>query len=80
MIKFEIAEGPYSGPDAVLQFGKYLSFNARPDYRFTENDYSLDIFFLPYVNCDVLLAYKCKRNKKYKNGLYRVVILKEIKK
>ncbi len=79
MIKFEISEGPFAGADAVLYYGKYLNEKTKPDYRLiTGTDITLDIFILPYVNSDVLLAYKSKKNKKGSfGGLYRVVILKE---
>ena len=80
MIKFEIAN-IYIGTDAAFYYGKYLSDKTRPDYRLISSvDVSLDIFVLPHDTADVLLAYKSKRYKQFKNGLYRVVILKEKKK
>lgn len=81
MIKFEIAD-VYVGSDAPLYYGKYLNDKTKPDYRLiSDSGISLDIFILPYVNENVLLAYKSKRNKKGPfGGLYRVVILKEKKK
>lgn len=81
MVKFEIAN-VYVGPDAPLYYGKYLNDKTKPDYRIVASaGTTLDIFILPYVNSDVLLAYKSERNKKGPfGGLYRVVILKEKKK
>lgn len=77
MIKFEIAD-VYVGPDAPLYYGKYLNDKSKPDYRMGSDIAYIDIFILPYVNDNVLLAYKSKRNKKGQfGGLYRVVILKE---
>ena len=81
MTKFKVAD-VYVGADAPLYYGKSLNDKTKPDYRLiTDSGITLEIFFLPYVNENVLLAYKSKRNKKGQfGGLYRVVILKEIHK
>lgn len=80
MIKFEIAD-VYVGPDAPLYYGKYLNDKTKPDYRIVSSaGITLDIFTLPYVNENVLLAYKHKQKKGPFGGVYRVVILKEKKK
>ena len=80
MTKFKIV-ATYIGADAPLYYGKSLNDKSKPDYRLiSDSGISLDIFILPYVNENVLLAYKSKRNKKGQfGGLYRVVILKEKK-
>ena len=81
MTKFKTV-ATYVGADAPLYYGKSLNDKTKPDYRIDAGcGTTLEIFFLPYVNENVLLAYKSKHNKKgLFGGLYRVVILKEIHK